>query len=141
MRELIADGGCLCGAVRYSINGEMHWAGYCHCESCRKQTASPLTAYVSIDESAVMFHGETVSTFQSSEGVERGFCGKCGTPVSYKTTERPGEIELYLASLDVPQAVLPQSHVHWGERLPWLEIHDDLEKYQRGEIDENEPET
>ena len=83
----------------------------------------------------MMFHGNNLSVYRSSEGVERGFCGKCGSPISFRTEDRPGEMELYTASLDFPEKVVPQAHVHWGERLPWLAILDDLKKYQRGEAD------
>jgi len=135
MTEIIADGGCGCGALRYSLKSTLHWSGYCHCESCRNYSSSPLVAYINIDESSIMFYGDTLSTYNSSVGVERGFCSRCGTPISYSTDKRPGEIQLYTTTLDFPEKIIPQSHVHWEERLPWLEIDDDLKKYNKGEID------
>ena len=29
-------GGCLCGAVRYKISGDLIFSGKCYCEDCRK---------------------------------------------------------------------------------------------------------
>lgn len=128
MKQIVADGGCACGAVRYSIKGELKWAGYCHCEACRRHSSSPFTAFFCVNESDMMFMGESLNTYTSSSGVERGFCKECGSHMSYASSKRAGEIDLYIASLDFPERIQPTSHYHWNERLPWLEIHDDLEK-------------
>ncbi|MEO0329726.1 MAG: GFA family protein [Pseudomonadota bacterium] len=130
MSEIIGDGGCLCGAVRYTVKGELLWSGHCHCETCRRQTSSPITTFFAIYEKDMMFHGEDdISIFVSSKGVERGFCSKCGTPMFYKTSARPGEINLYAVSLDLPDKFTPQVHYHWQEKLPWTHWQDSLPKY------------
>ncbi|MEM9331706.1 MAG: GFA family protein [Pseudomonadota bacterium] len=128
MTDIVADGGCLCGAVRFSIKGSLLWSGHCHCESCRRQTSSPMTTYFCVRESDMMFHGESLEIYESSEGVERSFCKICGTPMSYTNQSRPGEIDLYVASLDFPEKLSPEKHMCWEERLPWLSISDDLPK-------------
>ena len=40
------DGGCLCGAVRYSGEAEPLFAGVCHCRDCQKFTGSAFGAMV-----------------------------------------------------------------------------------------------
>ena len=40
----------------------------------------------------------------------------------------PEEIFLLAATLSDPAAYTPEIHVHYGERLPWLHIEDDLPK-------------
>ena len=37
--------------------------------------------------------------FASSPPVKRGFCGQCGTPLSYQHADAPDEIELTTLSL------------------------------------------
>ncbi len=129
MAEIVADGGCLCGAVRYTLKGELLWAGHCHCESCRRQTSSPITSFFSIYEKDMMFHGDkSIGTYQSSADVERGFCKECGTPIYYMNKTRAGEIDLYAASLDNPENYKPQFHYHWDEKLSWLHMNDGLPK-------------
>ena len=128
MAQIIADGGCLCGAVRYSVKGEVLWTCFCHCESCRRQTSSPVTAFFCIREQDMMFHGENLAFYESSPGVERGFCNKCGTPMSYAHKDRPGEIDLYAMTLDDPSKFEAQKHSFWNERVNWLNIEDGLEK-------------
>ena len=76
----MTSGGCLCGAVRFEFAGAPLWAGYCHCESCRRATGAPVAAFIGVQQSAVSFSGEPPSVFPSSPGVERWFCGACGSP-------------------------------------------------------------
>ena len=35
------EGGCHCGAVRYTCNKEPELTFYCHCKDCQKTTGSP----------------------------------------------------------------------------------------------------
>ena len=67
---------------------------------------------------------------KSSEIATRGFCGTCGSPMSFESTRWPGEIHLYAASLDDPSSYVPQLHCHHGEHLDWLPIQDDLPRYE-----------
>ena len=36
------EGGCACGAIRYSCAGKPHYMGNCHCRDCQRATG---TAY------------------------------------------------------------------------------------------------
>jgi hypothetical protein len=38
-------GGCLCGAVRYTVRGEPCRYGVCHCADCRKESGSAFVVY------------------------------------------------------------------------------------------------
>lgn len=125
-------GGCLCGAVRFSVTAQPLWSAYCHCESCRRATASPVAAFVGFNADDVQFRGGTRRLYCSSAGVERSFCADCGTPLSYRSTRWPAEIHLYAPTFDDPAAHPPAFHVHWAEKLPWLGISDSLPKYERG---------
>lgn len=133
MKQIIADGGCLCGSVRYSVNGEVLWAGHCHCESCRRQTSSPVTSFFCVHEKNMMFVGDALQIYKASEDVERGFCKNCGAPMYYMHTSRPGEIDLYAVTLDNSETFTPQSHYHWDEKLPWLHVNDGLPRENQEE--------
>lgn len=122
-------GGCLCGAVRFSVAAEPLWSAYCHCESCRRATGAPVAAFVGFGEDAVRFKGDARRLFSSSSGVERSYCGNCGTPLSYRSTRWPGEIHLYTPTFDNPAGYPPTFHVHWAEKLAWLCIMDSLPKH------------
>jgi predicted N-acetyltransferase YhbS len=122
------DGGsgrCLCGAVRFSFTGAPAWQSHCHCESCRRATSSPFTSFLSVRQDRVRWQGER-RAFASSPGVTRWFCPACGAPLAYETAERPGETDLYAASLDDPSGYAPTLHDHWDEHLPFVRLDDGL---------------
>ncbi len=76
-------GACLCGAVHVTANPKSNNVGACHCSMCRKWGGSPLLAVECGSE--VHFEGEDhISTFDSSDWAERGFCKKCGTHLFYR---------------------------------------------------------
>ena len=123
------NGHCLCGDVTYRYSGPENWRAYCHCESCRRNTASPVTAFLGVPRAACAFTGKAPAVYESSPGVRRLFCGRCGTPMAYEADRYPDEIHLYAATLDDPESYQPQSHVHCEERLPWFDVRDDLRRY------------
>lgn len=113
-------GRCFCGAVRFRAEGEPKWVAFCHCESCRRATSSPVAAFTCFPVEEVRFSGETLKEFASSPGVTRTFCGQCGSPLSYRTEKRPDDIDLYPASFDDAADWHPTRHDLYSEHLPWL---------------------
>ncbi len=122
-------GRCLCGAIRYRAPSTPKWTALCHCDSCRRSASAPYVAWMGFAAESVLWTGER-HFYKSSEIATRGFCPDCGTQLSFESTRWPGEIHLYAVSLDDPEAYVPQLHCHVDERLSWVEIHDDLPKYQ-----------
>ena len=122
-------GHCLCGAVSYEYSGPENWRAYCHCESCRRNTSSPVTAFFGVPRSAFRFTGKAPAVYRSSPGVRRLFCADCGTPMAYDSDRYPDEIHLYAASLEDPENYRPEGHVHCAERLSWFDVKDDLPRH------------
>lgn len=118
-------GHCLCGQLAFTAEGEPRWVAYCHCASCRRHTGSPVTCFVNYRLEEVGFTGER-TLYRSSPGVVRSHCATCGTPVSYETASRPGEIDLYLNVFDEPQLFTPGGHAFFEEHIPWFDTRDDL---------------
>ena len=123
------DGGtgrCLCGAVRYAFDAPPNWQVHCHCESCRRATASAFTSFLGVSVSAFRWTNASPVTYASSPDVTRSFCPACGTQMAYQTKDRPDEIDLYAATLDAPEGYRATAHVHYDEHLPWLHLADGL---------------
>ncbi len=60
--------------VRYEAEGAPVSVIYCHCNSCRKHTGAPVVALAGFKREQVRFtHGER-TIYNSSSGVDRGFC-------------------------------------------------------------------
>jgi hypothetical protein len=72
------------------------------------------------------FLGDMPVSYESSPGNTRGFCGKCGSPMFYRSERYPNETHFYAALLDFPQSVEPGTHFHADEMLPWVHLTDDL---------------
>ncbi len=121
-------GHCLCGNTTFEFDGDPTWACYCHCDSCRRNCSAPVTAFLGLPEKRFRWTGQEPATYESTPSVRRRFCSTCGTPMAFEADHYPGEIHLYIASLDDPHAISPQMHVHHEERLSWFETDDDLKR-------------
>ena len=122
-------GRCLCRAIGYEVTAPPRVTVFCHCESCRRSTSSPVTTFLIVNKSDFAWTRGQPRIFASSPGVRRSFCGDCGSPLAYESDERANHFDLYAASLDDPTQVVPQAHVHVQEQLPWFEILDDKPRY------------
>jgi hypothetical protein len=124
-----ATGGCLCGAVRYKAEGRMKWASYCHCRSCRHATGAPVAAFAGFPEATFSYTKGTPQVCETSPGVWRSFCGRCGSPLTYHATTYPGEVHIYTGTLDTPEDFKPGVHVFCEERIAWFETADDVRRF------------
>ena len=125
---MTTGGRCLCGAVTYEYEGERRWSAYCHCESCRRNCSAPVTAFFGVDRGTFRWTGAAPAIYESSPGVRRLFCGRCGTPMAYDADHDARNIHLYAASLHDPADYRPTAHVFTAERLPWFDVADDLKR-------------
>lgn len=115
-------GRCLCGAIRYRAEGAPLWAAFCHCESCRRATGAPTTAYAGFRRERFAWLEGEPALFPSSPGVIRSFCARCGTPLTYEGARWPDEVHVLIGTLDHPERMTPQGHAFAEERLPWLHL-------------------
>ena len=126
------EGGCLCRAVRYRAEGEPLASGICHCETCRRAASAPTLPFAGFPTgSFVLTRGEPVE-FRSSPHVIRTFCGRCGSPLTYRNEQDPGTIDVMLCSLDDPHALPPTFSVWVSQKLAWDRPADDIPAYDEG---------
>lgn len=131
-------GKCLCGKITWRTNGPILWAGHCHCESCRRATSAPFTAFFGVPRESVEWQG-SFGVLSTSDGkVIRKFCPQCGSQMTYQYEGWPDETHLYAATMDDPSLFEPKAHFHFAEKLPWIEINDNLPRYP-GSADKTEP--
>jgi hypothetical protein len=118
----MADGGCLCGAIRFATDGAPKWTSYCHCASCRRHTGAPVSAYAGFERANVRVTKGELARFSSSPGVHRGFCATCGSTLTYEGERWPTEIHLHVGAFDDPEPYAPKGHAFAEERLAWLHL-------------------
>lgn len=117
-------GGCQCGAVRYSARLESLDAYFCHCRMCQRAFGNVLATYVNLPKRNVSWMG-TLTHYASSLIARRGFCGLCGTPLSFEYNESP-RMDLSVGSLDEPGRLKPTTHVGIESRVASFAWKDDL---------------
>jgi len=74
-------------------------------------------------------NGEPVE-FNSSPSVTRTFCGRCGTPLTYRKTSQGRTIDVTTCSLDDPEAFPPVAHVWTSHKLGWIKLADGLPYFE-----------
>ena len=126
----MADGGCLCGAVRYRFSGTPSSSASCHCQSCRRASGAPVVAWVTVRRSEFTLLSGTAAVFHSSPGVTRQFCSRCGTALTFQSERHPHTIDITTASLDDPDAYPPTTEVWLENRLSWQPTSPDTKKFE-----------
>ena len=115
------QGGCHCGAVRYTVSGALKHVALCHCSDCRKASGAPMVAWVAFGETDFAVTKGEAKTRNSSGQSMRSFCAECGTPLWFRNAEvLPGIVDIQVATLDDPGAFAPQAHIQVAERIGWM---------------------
>jgi len=127
-------GSCLCGGIRYEVDGALGTVVNCHCSICRKATGAAFRTRAAVAVSAFRWlSGEDlVSRYDSSPVETRTFCRVCGSTLPTFFRDRPDELGLPLGTLDGDPGVRPSAHVWVGSKAPWWEITDALPQHAEG---------
>lgn len=117
-------GGCLCGSVRYEARPAHRDGYYCHCRMCQLAFGNTRAAYVNLRKDQVRWNTPP-AYYASSKIARRGFCGRCGTPLSFEFLESQN-MDLSVGSLDDPDAVKPTGHFSVETRVAAWHVDDGL---------------
>ena len=123
-------GTCFCGAVEIEVTGDPYYMGYCHCQSCRWWSATPLIAFaVWKPEHVRVTRGEAhlgryMKTVEGDSN--RHFCTKCG---GHLLNDHPdfGAVNVYPSTV-ASVAFKPTCHLNYPETV--LPMRDGLTKYK-----------
>jgi len=129
--SLVAEGGCLCGAIRYRIKGEPIARSLCHCRSCRKASAAPSVAWVTVALADYEIVAGKPSAHRSSPPVARTFCGRCGSPLTYHHDDDVDTIDVTTVTLDDPERFAPTYELWLQDKLAWETLNEHLDHYPR----------
>ncbi|HJN51913.1 MAG: GFA family protein [Pseudomonadales bacterium] len=119
MSDTNLTGGCLCGAIRFKVTASPLHSTVCYCTSCRRAFGAQSVAWVTVSLSSFSFTGTHPSTFTSSPGVSRTFCGTCGTSLTYSREGRVDDIDIATATLDNPESCPPEGIVFPSNKVAW----------------------
>ena len=121
-----ASGRCACGHIKYKVTGEPTWVAGCCCRDCARATGTPYIVWVGFPVAAVKFQEAEPTLTETSEGVRRGFCGKCGAALTYGRDPKYDVVDplVYIAatSFDDPDLFPPTEVVWYAQRPDWFEL-------------------
>ncbi|MBL8553586.1 MAG: GFA family protein [Phenylobacterium sp.] len=126
------EGGCLCGGVRYAVEGPLAPVQFCHCGQCRKAQGSAFGANMPVASADFrLLQGEDLlREHRASPGKRRVFCGTCGSPIFSQRDAAPQTVRLRVGTLDGDGGGLVVGfHIHAASKAAWDEIDDGRTAY------------
>ncbi len=119
-------GGCLCGAVRFEIDGALGPITCCHCSRCRRASGSAFVPAAPVDVTSfrVTAGDDLVAEYQSSPQSRRAFCTRCGSQLWGRHDEYP-VVRVRAGGLDHDPGTRIAAHVMMSSKADWLEDGDD----------------
>lgn len=132
----VRTGGCLCGAIRYSMSTPPLMTAICHCRNCQKQAGSALSTVAVFTRDAVKVEGE-LKIYEdrgtSGQKVFRQFCPHCGSPVLTDTerAREQGIIFVKAGTMDDVSDLLPKTHYWTRSAHKWVTFAEDDELFQQ----------
>ena len=114
-------GSCLCGDVRFEIEGEFERFYLCHCEYCRKDTGSAHAANLFSSTAALRWlsGADRVRQFDlPATRHSKCFCRTCGSALPIM--QMNGELLVVPAgSLNSEVPIRPNAHIFVASRAGW----------------------
>ncbi len=113
-------GGCLCGAVRFAVDGPPIATRTCWCRLCQYLGAGSATVNALFASDGFRVEGalsDHVSVADSGNVMHRHFCPACGTQIYGTAESRPHVVVVRAGTLDDPEIGRPQSTI-WAAAAP-----------------------
>lgn len=117
------EGGCRCGAVRYTIAVDALPPAYaCHCHICQRWTGSAFSLQVLVGEDQLSVTGpvEVVEIRTEDRVSTQRFCAECHARLYNTNTRRPGVAVVRAGTLDDSEALDCVSHIFTDYRQRWF---------------------
>ena len=127
-------GGCLCGAIRYTVSVPITEARACHCTSCQKASGAAGAVNAVLPSSAlVITQGQPkryASKADSGRTLYRYFCGDCGSPIYSQRETSPETSVLRVGTLDLPEGFRVTAHIWTKSARSWHHMEPDAKRFE-----------
>ncbi len=119
-----ATGQCLCGDIGFTARLPSKWVAHCHCTMCQRGGGAAFVTWVGMEDRdcSIRDPHARLQWYRSSDQAERGFCNHCGSTLFFRSQRWPGELHITLANFSGPIDRVPQAHVFWDTRVPWVHM-------------------
>jgi hypothetical protein len=126
-------GSCLCGSVRFEVDGDFERFYLCHCEHCRKDTGSAHAANLFSSTARLRWvSGESnVTSFNlPSTRHTKSFCSTCGSALP--SVQMNGALLVVPAgSLNSEIPIRPDAHIFVASKAGWDEALEEIPMIER----------
>ena len=128
MQATLANGQCLCGAVKFSVRLPSKWVAHCHCTRCQRAHGAAFVTWVGMDSGNVSITDplESLQWYSAPGKGERAFCRTCGSSMFFKGAPWPGQLHVARALFTDPVDREPQVHVYYDSHVHWAPVGDGL---------------
>lgn len=127
------EGGCRCGAVRYTIAADALPASYCcHCLSCQSSSGSAFSEQAVVPGSSLECSGPILDhRLERTDGIEshHRLCAKCFTRLWSTSASFPGLALLRAGTLDRSQELVPKAHMWTRRKQAWIALAPDTAQW------------
>jgi hypothetical protein len=119
-------GGCLCGAIRYTVEAEIAELRACHCKDCQKASGAAGSVNAIVPSGAFRITKGTPRCFSvtadSGRTLNRYFCGDCGSPIYSQRPTTPELTSLRVGTLDDAGTMKITANIWTKSARPWAFI-------------------
>jgi hypothetical protein len=124
------EGGCFCGAVRYSVRDEFVYAFNCHCSNCRRATGAAFKPLAGIerDKLRITQGQDTLLIYGDERASHDVHCKLCGS-LLFCVVRNGAYAHVTMGTLIDTPSIRPSAHIFVGSKAPWYSITDDLPQH------------
>lgn len=125
----VSEGGCLCGAVRFSVKGPLRGVVNCHCSMCQRLHGNFGPHSKARKVNITITRSDGLAWYKTSDVARRGFCRQCGSGLFWE----PFDLDatgIIAGCLDTPTRLKTIGHIFVGEKSDYYEITDELPQFE-----------
>ena len=124
-------GQCLCGDVKFRIDGESSEPTACHCDQCRQWSGHHWASISVRQDDLVLEHGNESLAWFPERVAERGFCVICGSSLFYRRLDLGAErVAVAAGALAKPTGKVMRTHIFAAEKSDYYDLPEDADIYQ-----------
>ena len=130
------EGGCYCGSLRYSVDGDPMLKLQCHCRECQYIAGGSVNMAMAMPDAGFSYTKGAPKGFTRSDlenPVTREFCAECGTHILARSPRLPGAVVLKVGTLDDPSVFgAPQMAIFAIDKQSYHQVPDGVPAFERG---------
>jgi hypothetical protein len=120
----------MCGAVKFTVSGDLNPTDACHCVQCRKFSSHYFVS-TDVPRRALTITGyEHLAWYESSKKARRGFCSRCGCSLFFDSPVKD-LISIAMGAFDGETETQMGLHMFVTEKGDYYTMRDGLPQYPR----------